>query len=639
MKLNLFVPAAGLGERLRPITDHIPKPLLPILGKPVIERVLERFTPLQVEKIGINTHYKADQITKWAEGSPFSKDIVLFHEKKILGTGGALKNASGLLGKSVFIVHNADIISDIDIPRLLEAHMSQGNLATLAVHDHPEFSNVWLDDKGRPTFIGRDAPARVPAYVKKAFTGIAVYSPEFPGFLPDGESSVVDAWLIASESGARVGTLDVTGCRWTDIGTPQAYAKALFDELAREGETVYIGPEFACDRVEAGLCTVIENGSEIVGRASLERAVLLPGCIIEDGAIIRDCIAGPGYNIDIPKNNSDQGDVSLSSNSLFLNTFFTGKASVTLIGQGGSDRKYYRLSDGEKSLVLMKTSPTDPDFERQIALTGFLKKRKVPVPELIYHDQISRQALFEDLGDISLYTWLKGRCDQVRMEDMFRKVLDILVQVHTSSAEGLMEDPAFETRVFDYDHLRWETDYFIDRFARGTRGIETAKTDPVFEEFDRLAKKVDSFDKTLIHRDFQSQNIMIGKDGGPRLIDYQGARIGPPGYDLVSMLYDPYYRLADEVRSRLLDYYMVRRKETGGNGFDTERFRQTLLPCSLQRHMQALGAYGYLSKEKGKAYFLKFVPNALSYLRDEAYQAREEYPHLYKLVVRLCETP
>jgi len=91
--ITLFLPAAGLGERLRPITNHMPKPLLPILGRPLIEIILERLTAVCDNKIGINLHYKPDLIRAWAKGSAYADRITFFSEDPILGTGGALRQA------------------------------------------------------------------------------------------------------------------------------------------------------------------------------------------------------------------------------------------------------------------------------------------------------------------------------------------------------------------------------------------------------------------------------------------------------------------------------------------------------------------------------------------------------------------
>src|SRR5712691_1827255 len=117
--LTIFLPAAGLGERLRPVTNHLPKPLLPILGTPIIERILERLTAVCDGTIGINLHWKAELLRAWAGASRWRDRIVFFPEDPILGTGGALKNAELLLSRGPFIVHNSDILLDIDFSRLL----------------------------------------------------------------------------------------------------------------------------------------------------------------------------------------------------------------------------------------------------------------------------------------------------------------------------------------------------------------------------------------------------------------------------------------------------------------------------------------------------------------------------------------
>ena len=153
-------------------------------------------------------------------------------------------------------------------------------------------------------------------------------------------------------------------------------------------------------------------------------------------------------------------------------------------------------------------------------------------------------------------------------------------------------------------------------------------------EFDRLAKTVASFEAVVLHRDFQSQNIMVHA-GGPRIIDYQGARMAPPAYDIASVLWDPYHRLDDGVRERLLAYYVDEMKADRAGAFDERAFGESLVACRLQRHMQALGAYGFLSEVKGKQYFLKHVPEALRLLREDIAGAGQEYPALARLIAAL----
>ena len=283
----------------------------------------------------------------------------------------------------------------------------------------------------------------------------------------------------------------------------------------------------------------------------------------------------------------------------------------------------------------MVCSADDPDYERHIAYTEFFRRYALPVPELFGADRQRKQALFEDLGDRSLYAWLKCRRDPAQVEGMYRIALDMLTQLHTVVSDAITECPLLEGRIFDYEHLRWETAYFLERFVSGLAGMSVTEERTLLEEFQRLAEIVDAFPKTVVHRDFQSQNIMIAAKGVPRLIDYQGARMGPPAYDLAALLWDPYSLLGDDMRERLLAYYIEAYKASAANGFDEAVFRYALLLCRLQRHMQALGAYGFLSLVRGKHYFRKHIPQALAYLAAETEQVCGEFPALHELVTKL----
>ncbi len=640
--INVFILAAGLGERLRPITNHIPKPLLPILGKPLLQVILDRISSLPVNKIGINIHYKWEIIKDWVQSSSYSKKIRLFLENPILGTGGAIKNAESILNESVFLVHNSDILSDLSLQTLVEKHLSSGNLITLAVHDDKEFNTVWIDMKGELKFIGKASHKILNELRQVAFTGIAVYSPEFMNFLPEGNSNVVDAWLKAVSSGFSVGTVDFTGCTWTDIGTPEAYSSVIFNKLKENGENLCIHPSVDCRRVEIDGYTVIEKGSIIEGIANFRNCILLPDSKIPDHSNLENSIVGPDYIINIEEplkisqimlNNLKQAFLSTPALALF----FKGIEEITLIGTGGSDRKYYRIRDQGKTAVLMECSMNDTDYHRHITYTKFFRKYSVPVPELFGADTEKMLALFEDLGDLSLYSWLTCRNDNEQIKNMYRNVLDIIVNLHTKVTFNISECNLLGSRIFDYEHLRWETDYFTERFVCGLIGADIKDQKRLDEEFEGLAKKVDSFRKSVIHRDFQSKNIMITKGNIPRILDYQGARIGPPAYDIASILWDPYFRLDEKMRVQLLDYYIEKMKDSHDNNFDEADFLNTILPCRLQRHMQALGAYGFLAKVKGKSYFLKYVPQAFQYLKEETETVKKEYPVLYGVVQNLQE--
>lgn len=620
-KINAFILAAGLGERLKPITNTTPKPLLPILGKPMLQLVIEKMTGLPVKNIAINLHYMKDEIQSWISISGF-RNILLFPEADILGTGGALKNAEQFLDTGAFIVHNSDIISDIDIERLISHHFSSGNIATLAVHDYPKFNNVVVDDNNYIIDVenpGTSIPNPDTTGKKVAYTGIGVYSPEILNFLPYGISHTTEAWIAAAKAGHKVQALDFTGCYWNDIGTPASYASAILDMLRVNGETVYIHPTVKkCSVVDMNGHIVIESKSILTKGSSLKNCIMLPGSKTEENKHYENCIFGPGFLIDLNEHK----------------IFRAEDNGPMLIGTGGSDREYYRIKKDHATAVMMKCRDGDIDYLRHVELTRFFQKHGIPVPEIYSSDPETMTAVFEDLGDISLYSWLKCHRNEEEIEDMYRKVLEIAIQIHTKTTEHVSEGSILEQRIFNYEHFRWETDYFIERFVKGIKKTTIKNLPALQEEFHVLASKADSYPKTIIHRDFQSQNIMIHK-GIPRVIDYQGSRIGPPAYDIASILWDPYSSLKETIRESLTNYYTTRMKEQSQVTFNQAEFTSSLKLCRLQRHMQALGAYGFLSSVINKKYFLKHVPEGLRLLKEDVALIEKEYPALHRLVMIL----
>ncbi|HSB51327.1 MAG TPA: sugar phosphate nucleotidyltransferase, partial [Dissulfurispiraceae bacterium] len=434
-RIRAFILAAGLGERLRPLTNHIPKPLLPILGTPILELILDRVFSIPVEMMGVNLYHKGDLIRRWIERSGFAGKIAIFPEDPILSTGGALKNAEKFLDGGPFVVHNGDILSDIDIGQLLSRHLSLHNLATLAVHHHPEFENLSVSADG--LLMRARSDAALPGEAGRfAFTGIAAYDPAFLSLLPAGRSDVVDAWNHAVSQGFTIGTVDVTGCRWSDIGTPVSYAQTLRDVLRADGERLYIGRNVkGCGRSNLHGWAVIEEGASLGDGSSLKDCVVLPGAVVRAGARLADCIIGPDF--EIPLNRASAPDRSTDE--------------PELIGTGGSDRTYYRVTRKDTTAVLMKCRESDPDFHRHVELTRFFGDCRVPVPELFEHDEHAMTAVFEDLGDTSLYDWLKCPRGSCEIREMYGKALDGLILLHSAASARMNECPPALARRFDYD--------------------------------------------------------------------------------------------------------------------------------------------------------------------------------------------
>ena len=388
--VNIFLPAAGLGERLRPITNHIPKPLLPILGRPLIEIILEKVTAVCDGKIGINLHYKTEMIRDWVRTSPYAGKVNFFPEDPILGTGGALKNAEAFLSNNHFLVHNSDILLDIDFERLIDTHLSSGNIATLVTHKHPKYSNVVVDENGLLLNVenpGDSKPDPGTVALKVAYTGIAIYSPEILQFLPPGVSHATVAWIAAAKAGHRVQTLDFTGAYWNDIGTPASYVAGVLDTLRADGETVNLSPAALCGKIGIDGSVVIESGSEVLDSSHLRNCVVMPGARVSGRH--ENKIIGPDYAIDLKESDMQPSIHAREQKKVYLAdplfaTFFGIHSTIgsppspfqsdaLLIGLGGSDRRYFRVRNDGKTAVLMACKPADPDYERHLIYTLFFE--------------------------------------------------------------------------------------------------------------------------------------------------------------------------------------------------------------------------------------------------------------------------
>jgi NDP-sugar pyrophosphorylase family protein len=229
-----FVLAAGFGTRLRPITDHIPKALVTVCGRPLLELSLSFLEKSGIDTVGVNAHYLADQLFKYQRSSSFNFE--LFHEKEaIRGTGGALDFARGFLaGDDLFFVCNVDIVYDLDLSPIIEkfenSDLSCGLLAVKPVSRGAGGSIYFREDDGRYAGVpaeGEPVRGSVPA----DFIGAALYRKEFLEIVTRDDFSIVPVWKRAAARGLKTGVIVVDKCYWRDIGTPASLANAHFDRL------------------------------------------------------------------------------------------------------------------------------------------------------------------------------------------------------------------------------------------------------------------------------------------------------------------------------------------------------------------------------------------------------------------------
>jgi N-acetylmuramate 1-kinase len=290
-----------------------------------------------------------------------------------------------------------------------------------------------------------------------------------------------------------------------------------------------------------------------------------------------------------------------------------GEIEIGPIQKGGSDRKFYRIRcSAAQTLILVKYNLELEENQHYVTIANFLSKHGIRVPEIYFHDPAEGLVWIEDLGERDLYnyrqeSWLVRRA-------FYESALDQIATLHALPESICVEMKEHLPAEFNAELYLWEQNYFLKnclgRYFKvdNTRRAALAALSALKE----IAELLASFPRVLVHRDFQSQNIII-RNGQAYLIDFQGMRPGLAEYDLASLLYDPYVDLAETERAELIAYYRGRQLENGitiDGDFDLK-----LRLCAMQRLMQALGAYGFLGLVKGHKHFLQHVPAAMKSLR------------------------
>jgi NDP-sugar pyrophosphorylase family protein len=222
--------AAGRGTRLAPLTEDTPKPLIEIGGRTLLDRVARRLVDAGADRLIVNVHGHAERIAAHLEALDLGVEIAISREIEApLETGGGVLHAAPLFRRAgPFLLHNSDIITEIDLSALLAAHSDSGALATLAVHERPTSRFLLFDADGlmgwENAATGRSAHARaVRGEVRRlAFAGVHAIDPRFLDLVEErGVFSIMDPYLRLAAAGERILPLDVTGVLWLEIGSPE----------------------------------------------------------------------------------------------------------------------------------------------------------------------------------------------------------------------------------------------------------------------------------------------------------------------------------------------------------------------------------------------------------------------------------
>ena len=519
--MKAIVLAAGHGTRLRPFTCATPKPLMPIWGVTMLDRMVELLRSWGVDDFAFNSHHLHEQIRTWSDNlrKGFQERgekvrVKVSYEPEILGNGGALNPLREWIGNEPFLLVNGDIVVDgledfrfrfedfadrKDV--IAKAIVTEQGPRTIEVEPESGFVTNWKsDDRGFPgTFT---------------YAGISLLKPEILDYVkPEGFSSIVTAYEQAMTDGKFVKALVPGSMSWADAGTIMSYI-----DLNRVGE---------------------DNAFEFIPQIKA-----------------------------------------------------TGSEKVEFLGARGSERVFFR--DGGKIIVMYDDGNRDENG-KYAGHTRWLKERGIPVPEILF-----------DRPDIkTLAMEFAGVEKKMSLVD-YAKVVETLVKFNALGSEKDLPDllPPFDDETWEWERMLFEK-YCLKAYF----GMEMP--DAVRKELEGVAEKLEAEPKALVHRDFQSTNV-LWKNGELCFIDFQGMRLGPAAYDLASLVYDPYVEFSEKDRAALIALYAKTAKR--------EEFVKIVPFAAVQRLCQCLGAYGRLASV-GQPQFKKHVVPALQNLLAAADEA------------------
>jgi NDP-sugar pyrophosphorylase family protein len=240
--MKAMVLAAGLGTRLRPLTNDRPKALVKVAGRTLLEITLTRLRSFGIHDVIVNVHHFADMVVGYLkENDNFGMRVEISREEVLLDTGGGLKKAAWFFqecsgSEEPFVLHNVDVISSIDLHRMQQFHRQNQALATLAVQTRDTSRYLLFDDQdflcGRKA--GKDKQPEVVRPVQQmyplAFSGLHMISPRLLSMMKEeGVFSIIDTYLQLAGQGEKIAAFRADECYWRDLGKPENITQAERD--------------------------------------------------------------------------------------------------------------------------------------------------------------------------------------------------------------------------------------------------------------------------------------------------------------------------------------------------------------------------------------------------------------------------
>jgi len=299
-----FVFAAGLGTRLRPLTDVLPKPLLPIFGKPLVRFALEHLRGVGVRSFALNTHHLADAFGPHLEVARLDGfAITRFHEQTLLNTGGALVNARAWIGAGPVLVHSGDVLTDVDLPRLIKAHLDEGSDVTLGLRHTGLAAPVAFDPAaGRVVDVLATLGVNAPQCLD--YANVGVVNGQILNGYEASPRSLTAIVLDALRRGARVGGVLLDDRRWFNLGTRQEYLEIHRTLNSGCWHPAFLPQAWWQQPGAAGLyaatgATWVASDARVGADVQLHDTLVWPGSNIVPGTCLNRCVVagravGPG---------------------------------------------------------------------------------------------------------------------------------------------------------------------------------------------------------------------------------------------------------------------------------------------------------------------------------------------------------
>lgn len=280
---------------------------------------------------------------------------------------------------------------------------------------------------------------------------------------------------------------------------------------------------------------------------------------------------------------------------------------VPLAGDA-SNRKYYRVVLDDRSWVLMSWEPfKDPDNYPFLSVQRHFAKHKVNVPKTVAMSPELGLVLLEDLGDLTLERKFWENQNQEVAFPFYQQAVDELIKIHYAASDDKNKTCSAFHIAFDKEKFLWEMNYGREHLFEKLLGLELSDTDrkSLQKVFSDICEKLDRQEKRISHRDYHSRNLML-KLGNMRVIDFQDARLGPVQYDLVSLLYDSYVKLAPAVRTQILNDYLSKAEDQGVK-YDRSQFQEIMKLQIIQRCFKACGSFASFYNMRNDVRYLKYL--------------------------------